>query len=221
MLRDDLNWYNTPHTLTCWEPNTSTVKFASVFLCAKILNEKKFSFGECAKCQQLLTSINYRYIKTALNRIKTFFSEFEVTFYFLKHGGFKASKVFSHLLLEKNRHHKNKGSFHSVWREVFPPLKGSFSSIGREVIPPLKGGLSLRFGGRHFPQLGGWHFLYWGENSLHEHVVQFTAIRTVYGSSLVLRVLEELKGKSDKVVLVVMLEMLLLMSLANALRSDL
>lgn len=150
MLRDDLNWYITLHTLTCWEPNTSTVKFASVFLCAKILNEKKFSFGECAKCQQLLTSINYRYIKTALNRIKTFFSE--VTFYFLKHGGFKASKVFSHLLLEKNRHHKNKGSFHSVWREVFPPLKRRCSLRWKGVSPPLGGKWSLRWKG-DFPSV--------------------------------------------------------------------
>lgn len=45
MLRDDLNWYNTPHSLTCWEPNTSTVKFASFFLCAKILNEKNSHLG--------------------------------------------------------------------------------------------------------------------------------------------------------------------------------
>lgn len=181
-------------------------------------------------CEMPTTSDVYKLpvYKNSAKPNKTFFSE--VTFYFLKHGGFKASKVFSHLLLEKNRHHKNKGSFHSVWREVFPPLKRRCSLRWKGVSPPLGGKWSLRWkgdfpsvseAGRHFLQLGGWHSLYWGENSLHEHVVQFTAIRTVYGSSLVLRVLEELKGKSDKVVLVVMLEMLLLMSLANALRSDL
>lgn len=46
-------------------------------------------------------------------------------------------------------------------------------------------------------------------------------IRIVYGSFFVLRVLEELKGKFDKVVLVVMLEMLLFMSLVNVLWFDL
>lgn len=74
-------------------------------------------------CEMPTTSDVYKLpvYKNSAKPNKTFFSE--VTFYFLKHGGFKASKVFSHLLLEKNRHHKNKGSFHSVWREVFPPLK--------------------------------------------------------------------------------------------------
>lgn len=57
-----------------------------------------------------------------------------------------------------------------------------------------------------FPPFGG-------ENSL--------SYRQHYTTSRLLRVLEELKGKSDSVVLVVILDMLLLISLAKALRSDL
>lgn len=84
------------------------------------------------------------------------------------------------------------------------------------MFPPLKGGFSLPFGGcQAFPPVGRVTF------SLLRRKFPSWTCRTVYGSSLVLRVLEELNGKSDKVVLVVMLEMLLLISLANALRSDL
>lgn len=103
-------------------------------------------------CEMPTTSDVYKLpvYKNSAKPNKTFFSE--VTFYFLKHGGFKASKVFSHLLLEKNRHHKNKGSFHSVWREVFPPLKRRCSLRWKGVSPPLGGKWSLRWKG-DFPSV--------------------------------------------------------------------
>lgn len=59
--------------------------------------------------------------KNSVKLNKIFFSE--VIFYFLKYGGFKVSKVFLYLLLEKNWYYKNKGSFYFVWREVFFFLK--------------------------------------------------------------------------------------------------
>lgn len=119
----------------------------------------------------------------------------------------KWSDWFSHLPRTNNRHHRYKGSFPLFGGGSFPPLGGWYLVLRKE-------GISLCFGGRAaffsvcelaFPLCRG----------------KFPQSRTVYTDSLALRVLEELNGKSDKVVLVVMLEMLLLINLANALRSDL